>query len=43
MEQMGMAGKRAVVSVATTDGRTVQTSIDYLTIRQSLLGLRPIE
>jgi hypothetical protein len=43
MEQMGTAGKQAVVSLTTTDGRTVNTAIDFLTIRQSLLGLPPIE
>jgi hypothetical protein len=43
MEDMGAAGKRAVVSLTTTDGRTLQTPIDYATIRQSLLGLAPIE
>jgi len=43
MREMGTAGKCAVVSLPTTDGRTMDTAIDYLTIRQSLLGLAPIE
>jgi hypothetical protein len=43
MESKGAAGKCAVVSLTTTDGRTLQTAIDYGTIRPSLLGLGPIE